>query len=130
MFYPARMKKIKIVALDNYQNKLIERLHELGAVEIEVASSDKNAGQIQEKKRDHMVALLRRTETLLSSLAAYEKKEKKSLIKLLFEKPSPFDYDLKLMNEKAAEQYLSKTEYWLGHLEDALSRIEREIEKE
>jgi V/A-type H+-transporting ATPase subunit I len=130
MFYPARMKKIKIVALDRYQDTLVEKLHELGAVEIEAVGPDKKSEEPQEKKGARFLGLLRRTEAVLSGLSAYEKVEKKSLIKLLFEKAPPFVYDQKLMDDAAAAQYLSKLEYRLGHLQDALSRLEHELEKE
>lgn len=34
MFYPAKMKKIRMVVLDEYKDALIRELHELGAVEL------------------------------------------------------------------------------------------------
>ncbi len=38
MFYPARMKKIKLIALETYEDRIVEGLHELGSVEIEETS--------------------------------------------------------------------------------------------
>ncbi|HDH27655.1 MAG TPA: hypothetical protein ENH13_00830, partial [Euryarchaeota archaeon] len=129
MLYPARMKKIQLLALDRYQERIVERLHELGTLQINEGADESGVLKSWEKRRENVLAFKRRAETLLDSLEPFEKIEKPQLRKLIFEKPAPFECDPKLLNQEAAQPYLSSLQRKLTNLKDRLARLEREIER-
>ncbi|RMF91478.1 MAG: V-type ATP synthase subunit I [Methanobacteriota archaeon] len=129
MFYPARMVKIKVVALDRYEKALVEALHELGAVELRGSAGGEEPEHVKRRGR-HLLELIRRTDALLSGLALYERIEKRSLLRSLFSRGAGFAYDSGLLHEKRAAGYLSKLEHRLNRLQEARSRLEWKIERE
>ncbi len=128
MFYPARMKKIKLIALETYEDRIVEGLHELGSVEIEETSIEMEWNGKGERRRERIFDLSRRAESLVNSLMSYQKKDGVSLKKLILEKPIEPEFDRKLLNESRAQSYLHSIEKRLRNLEEKASRLESEIE--
>jgi V/A-type H+-transporting ATPase subunit I len=128
MLYPAKMKKIMILGLDHYQEKVVERLHELGSVEISQVKSEEEPKSRWDKRRNYVLSLIRQTEGFVEFLAAFEKEEALSIGKILFEKPSQLFFDRNLLNEGRAKTYVSEMERRLRRLKEKLPRLENDLE--
>jgi V/A-type H+-transporting ATPase subunit I len=129
MFYPERMKKIEILALDRYQDGIVEKLHDLGSVEIKEMQGEGGDDLRRSRRREHILSMLRKTEGMQDVLSSYEEKEAVSLKKIIFEKTPSFSFDRSLLREGAARSYLFGLERRIKRLKDRLTRIENEIEK-
>ncbi len=129
MIYTAKMKRIQLVALDRYRDRIVERLHELGTielVELEGARDERGAG---EKRRGHIIRLLRKTEEIFDFLARYEEEEPFSIKRLFFERTPEVSYDPSILDEERGQKYLSGLERRLKVLKGRVTRLDSDIER-
>jgi V/A-type H+-transporting ATPase subunit I len=129
MIYPAKMKRIRLVALDRYRDRIVERLHELGTIELVKLIGARDEGGTEGKRRGHIIRLLRKTEEILDFLSRYEEEEPFSIKKLLFERQQEVSYDPSLLDEGPGQTYISGLERRLKILRNRVSRLETEIER-
>jgi V/A-type H+-transporting ATPase subunit I len=129
MIYPAKMKRIQLVALDRYMDRIVERLHELGTIELlelKGARHERGSGQ---KRRERIIRLLRKTEEIFDFLSRYEEEEPLSIKKLLFERTPEVSYDPSLLDEGRGQTYLSGLDRRLRILRDRVTRLDSEFER-
>jgi V/A-type H+-transporting ATPase subunit I len=123
------MKKIKILALDRYQGKIIKQLHELGTVQIIGINGETGVEKREEKRRENILSSLRKTESLLDILTKYESGEQLSIKKMIFERPPPSCCNQDILSEGNARTYLSRIERRLKNKKERINRLDVDIEK-
>lgn len=130
MIYPAKMKRIQLVALDRYLDRIVERLHELGTIELLELKGARNERGAEQKRRERIIGLLRKAEEIFDFLSRYEEEEQTfSIKKLLFERSPEFSCDPSLLDEVRGRTYISGLERRLRTLRERLSRLDSEIER-
>ncbi len=128
MFYPAKMKKIEVLALDRYQERIVEMLHGLGTIEI-IGNQEKSDAEVKSGRRGLLLSELRKAEGLLDLLSEYETADKLSMRELLFKGPKPFQFNEDLLSLKPARSYLADLERKVKNKRNRHTRLEAEIEK-
>jgi len=128
MLYPARMKRLRVLALDSYEEAVLQALHNLGSVEIRAGKRAPVRAAL-EKRAEQAKLMLRRVESLLDELLAYEREARFSLRALLFEKPSRPRFDRRLLRGDVARAYLASLEQRIRALKERRERLGLEVER-
>ncbi len=131
MFYPAKMKKICVVALDRYRDRIVERLHVLGTIELLEQENRGYEGRVYgEKGREQVTGLLRRAEEVLDFLSPFETVAGKgSILKMLLERPAPPVFDSGILSVAGGNNYLRGLSGRVRRLRERLGRLESELER-
>jgi V/A-type H+-transporting ATPase subunit I len=124
MFYPARMKQIRMVVLDKYRDALIRELHELGVVELRRVAG-KNGSLLSRAKVEERAKKITYTLMRLSSvldLFKIGKSERKSLLSI----PPPPEKEV--VKDRKPDELLAESEKLL-EVEAQLKQIKAELEE-
>lgn len=125
MFYPAKMKKVRMVVLDEYRDTLIKELHELGLVELRKASGNKDSSTLSQARLEEGAKRITYTLMRMNSLLDMFKIGKSSGQSLLSIPPPP---EKDVIEDRKLDELLADAEKLL-EVEAQLKQIKAEVEE-
>ena len=127
MFYPERMKQVKIIIHDDYVNKLIAELHETGLVEITESSQsqedEKNRENLEKcrksiQKTEKILEIFKKVEVLIKEAEDEEKSTIQQTLGMVKEILNPELIEKKQRNKLELEDILKESQEIFSDIED------------
>lgn len=128
MFYPAKILRIRILALDNMEEDLLASLHELGSIEIISGEGKEGTDPLRgSKRREELSGLLRKADFLYDQLEPFERIVKTSLKDVIRGRIIKREVDWDILSERKGRDHLRRLDLAVKGLMGRIQRLEAHI---